>query len=190
MRCLLRDLRTDRLLLRRPREGDALLVFESFGRDPEVTRYLTWRPHKALADAEAALAARIGRLADGTEYSWILELSTTQAVVGLTSAWVENEAAEVGFVIARPFWNQGLATEAVRAVTAWALSSSSIMRVWATCDVENYASARVLQKAGFVSQGAFERPIVRPNISLEPRPSLLFSQHRSAAQQGDEAARP
>ena len=54
MRLPYRDLETGRLLLRRPRDGDALGVFESYGRDPEVTRYLTWPPHGSLDDAEDA----------------------------------------------------------------------------------------------------------------------------------------
>jgi hypothetical protein len=61
-------------------------------------------------------------------------------------------------------------TESVMAVTEWALSSPSVTRVRATCDVENLASVRVLEKAGLVNRGGFEREIVRPNLSavLEP----------------------
>jgi len=180
MRLPYRDLHTDRLLLRRPREGDAPLVFESFGSDPEVTRYLTWMPHKGIADAEAALAARLERLARGSEYSWILELSTPPRVIGLISLWLEADSAEVGFVLARPEWNQGLGTEALLAVTHWALSSPGVTQVWASCDVENEASARVLEKAGFARCGECDRLVVRPNLGPEPRPSLLFSTRGAA----------
>ena len=138
-------------------------------------RYLTWRPHETLADAEAAIAERLDRLETELEYSWILELAASGRVVGLISAWVEGEAAEVGFVLARDRWNQGLMTEALLAVTRWARGSPELTRVWATCDVENAASARVLEKAGFACSGEFERRIVRPNLGPEPRPSLLFS---------------
>jgi RimJ/RimL family protein N-acetyltransferase len=181
MRLPYRDLRTDRLLLRSPREGDAPLIFESFGSDREVVRYLTWIPHETVADAEAALDARLERLAQETEYSWILELSTSRRLVGLISAWFESNSVEVGFVLARPYWNQGLTTEALLAVTHWALASPGVAHVWATCDIENKASARVLEKAGFVNCGEFHRAIIRPNISPVPRPSLLFSVRRLAA---------
>jgi RimJ/RimL family protein N-acetyltransferase len=183
MRLEYRELRTDRLLLRRPREGDAAAVFESFGADPEVARFLAWPRDKSKADAQAVLIARIERLANGIEYSWMIELSETRRLVGVISAWFKDDAAEVGFVLARSYWNQGLTTEAVLAVRDWALASPEVSRLWATCDVENRASGRVLEKAGFTNLGLFEREIVRPNLDPRPRPSLLFT--RSAAQQGN-----
>jgi RimJ/RimL family protein N-acetyltransferase len=175
MRLEYRELRTDRLLLRRPRPGDASAVFESFGADPEVTRFLTWTPHKSIAEAEAALAARLERLADGVEYSWMIESLAAHSLVGVVSAWVEDGAAELGFVLARSAWGQGLATEAVLVVKDWALASPAVSRVWATCDVDNRASGRVLEKAGLTNFGLFDREIVRPNLGPRPRPSLLFA---------------
>jgi RimJ/RimL family protein N-acetyltransferase len=172
-----RELRTGRLRLRPPAEVDAPAVFASFAADPEVTRYLTWRPHRTLDDAEAALAARRGRLAQGAEYSWILERAESPGVIGVVSAWPADGAVELGFVLARAHWGQGLATEAVVAVRDWALDAGA-QRVWATCDLENRASARVLEKAGFERLGNFERGIVRPNLSPEPRPSLLYERSR------------
>ncbi|MEN8159047.1 MAG: GNAT family N-acetyltransferase [Myxococcota bacterium] len=165
-------LATPRLRLRRPRVADAALVFEAFGHDPEVMRFLAWRPHASLADAEAALGRRIERLANGVEYSWILEAEG--AAVGMISAWRDGAALELGFVLTRSAWGRGLMTEAARAVVDWAIGAG-VRRVWATCDVENGASARVLSKAGLAPQGPFERPVVRPNLSSGPRPSLLFS---------------
>ena len=181
---LYRELSTRRLLLRQPRQGDAPLIYESFASDPRVTRYLTWKPHEALADAEAALFARLDRLERKLEYSWVLEPCGSAEVVGLVSVWLEAGSAEVGFVLARSWWNQGFATEAVMSVTNWALSSPTVSKVWATCDLENAASARVLEKAGFVRQPAAERQIVRPNLSPEPRASMFFEATRAAAQQG------
>lgn len=176
MRTDYRGLRTERLLLRRPCEGDAASVFASFGADPEVTRFLAWRPHRTLADAEAALVGRLRRLASGDEYSWMLTLpEQSQSVIGIVSAWCKSDGTELGFVLARPYWNLGYMTEAVCCVADWALSLPDAVRVWATCDVENGASARVLEKACFTSLGPYETPIVRPNISPLPRTSLLFA---------------
>jgi RimJ/RimL family protein N-acetyltransferase len=169
-----RDLQTERLLLRRPRQGDARLVYDSFASDLEVTRYLTWRPHESIADAEAALASRLDRLDRGVEYSWLLERSGSRDVLGLISVWLLADAAEVGFVLARAYWRQGFMTEAVEAVTSWALAASGVHEVFGTCDVENVASARLLEKAGYASQGQCGRRIVRPNLGPDPRPSLLF----------------
>jgi len=175
-----RELETHRLVLRRPEPDDAARIFRAFGSDPEVTRFLTWRPHRSIADAEAAIAQRIQRLSDGTEHSWIVQRASHREAIGIVSAWFRGTEAELGFVLARSHWGRGLMSEAVLAVTEWALAGPTVTRVWATCDVENLASARVLEKAGLVNCGAFEREIVRPNLSPVPRPGLLFEVRKPA----------
>ena len=60
-------------------------------------------------------------------------------------------------------------TEALTAVTVWALSQPSVFRIGAVCDVDNIGSARVLEKSGFVREGLLRRWLVHPNISDEPR---------------------
>jgi RimJ/RimL family protein N-acetyltransferase len=52
---------------------------------------------------------------------------------------------------------------------------NAIYRVWATCDVENLASAHVLEKAGMQKEGILRRYILHPNISPEPRDSYCYS---------------
>ena len=46
-------LETSRLILRPLARGDALAVFAGYAQDPEVARYLSWRPHRRLAETEA-----------------------------------------------------------------------------------------------------------------------------------------
>ena len=58
---------------------------------------------RSLADAEAAVARRLERLANGVEYSWILEPLASVAALGLISGWLEGDALELGFVLVGPF---------------------------------------------------------------------------------------
>ena len=44
---------TTRLVLRPIGSDDAQAIFDSYGQDPEVTRYLSWRPHKSIEDTQA-----------------------------------------------------------------------------------------------------------------------------------------
>ena len=173
-----RELSTARLRLRRPRAADAALVFTGFGGDPEVMRFLSWHPHASLADAEAAVARRLERLENGVEYSWILEDSASGTAVGIISGWLDGDAFELGFALVRSCWGRGLMSEAAAAVGDWAFATGAVRRVWATCDAENRASARVLERAGLTAHGPYERGIVRPNLGPDPRPSLHFSRER------------
>jgi len=63
----------------------------------------------------------------------------------------------------------GYMTEAVAGIIDWALKQESVYRVWAVCDVENLASAQVLEKAGMQREGILRRWTMHPNRSDEPR---------------------
>lgn len=47
------DLRTSRLILRKPRPEDASLIFHSYAQDERVSRYLIWKPNTRLAETES-----------------------------------------------------------------------------------------------------------------------------------------
>ena len=70
--------------------------------------------------------------------------------------------------------------EAITAVAGWAFSDPSVFRVWAVCDVENRASARVLEKAGFLREGVLKKWSLHPNISAIPRDCYSYSQTRQS----------
>ena len=65
----------------------------------------------------------------------------------------EDGTVEIGYGTYEPYQNQGYMTEAVRAMTAWALSQGCVRQVEAETEAENAASQRVLEKAGYVPNG-------------------------------------
>ena len=60
---------------------------------------------------------------------------------------------EIGYGVARRYWNQGYATIAAGLLVAEAFATGEVESVIAHAAVENYASQRVLQKNGFVQIG-------------------------------------
>ena len=62
-------------------------------------------------------------------------------------------AAEIGYGIEPEFQNRGYATEAVKAVTAWAFSQPGVSCITAETDESNIASQSVLIKSGFIAAG-------------------------------------
>jgi len=83
--------------------------------------------------------------------------------------------ADFGFVLARAHWATGVMPEAISALIEITLAQTLIYRMEATCDLDNKASARALEKAGLSREGLLRRYIVHPNISSEPRDSLLYA---------------
>ena len=78
----------------------------------------------------------------------------------------------------RTFWGQGLMTEALTEVADWALRQDGIWRIGGGTDVENLASARVMEKAGLTREGILRRWIMHPNISPEPRDWVSYAKVR------------
>ena len=60
----------------------------------------------------------------------------------------ETRTAMLGYALGRSWWGRGIATEAVRAATAWAIEAFGLTRIWASTDARNVRSQRVLQKLG------------------------------------------
>jgi ribosomal-protein-alanine N-acetyltransferase len=78
---------------------------------------------------------------------------------------VERVAAEVGYWIGVPFWGRGIATEAVRLVTAMAFSRHpDLRRLYALPFASNPASARVLEKAGYQREGVMRQSVIKDGV--------------------------
>ncbi len=74
---------------------------------------------------------------------------------------VERCSAELGYWIGEPFWGRGVMTEAIRCFTAWAMPRFELTRVYAEVFADNPASARVLEKAGFVRVGVLRTAAIK-----------------------------
>jgi RimJ/RimL family protein N-acetyltransferase len=83
--------------------------------------------------------------------------------------------AQWGYVLAPRLWRRGLMTEAVHGLVQWAMTHPEVYRIWAVCDVENVASARVLERAGMQLEGTLRRWLFHPNLSQSPRDWLCFA---------------
>lgn len=62
---------------------------------------------------------------------------------------IQKKNAELGYWIGEPYWNNGIATEAVKLMTAWGFENMSISRIFAKPFGTNIGSQKVLEKAGF-----------------------------------------
>lgn len=174
-----RTIGTDRLRLRVPRLDDARAAFDTWCCDPEVTRYLTWTPHASVEDTRAFLARAIESWDRGTGHlPWIIEKKEGAPIgtIGVTlEGSPEPRRATFGYCLGVAFWGRGLATEAARAVVTATLAIPSVRRVWTVCDVENAASARVLEKCGMEHEGVLRRWAMHPNRSPEPRDCRCYA---------------
>jgi RimJ/RimL family protein N-acetyltransferase len=169
---------TARLHLRKPRFEDAPLIFAAYAQDPEVTRYLTFRPHREVREAEEAVERFLESWRTGKSYCWLIFSRDDEKLLGAIGAR-NDQGINLGYVLARPFWRQGFMSEALNVVVDWAFSVPSVYRVWAVCDLENVASARLLERNGFRQEGVLTKWSLHPNVSEVPRDCYCYAQTRN-----------
>jgi [ribosomal protein S5]-alanine N-acetyltransferase len=170
---------TARILAKPANASDAPVLFEAYTTDAAVARYMIWTPHRSV-DETMAFASRCEQAwADGTAFPWTLWRREDGACLGMLEIRIRAHAVDLGYVLARRWWRQGFMSEAVEAVVRWALAQPTIHRVWATCDVENVASARLLERVGMEREGILRRWIVHPNLGAIPRDCYCYSRIKS-----------
>jgi [ribosomal protein S5]-alanine N-acetyltransferase len=168
---------TKRLVLRPPGMADALDIFQSYANDPKVTRYMDWKPHKSIKTVKIFLEIAINKRKADSEYSFVIEDRKTGELMGMISARINGCRSDIGYVLGRQYHGKGYATEAARALVSALWRVKSIYRIWATCDIANKASARVLEKAGMRLEGILRKWIIR-NVSKKPRDTFCYSMVR------------
>ncbi|MBM6405183.1 GNAT family N-acetyltransferase [Phycicoccus sp. CSK15P-2] len=155
-------LTTDRLVLRPVEDGDADALFALMS-DARVLRYWDAPPWaereradrfvagcRQLAEEGGGARLAVERRADGTFVGWC----------GLIDWDPGFRSAGITFCLREDVWGQGFATESSRALLTWAYGTLDLNRVQTEVDTRNPASARVLEKLGFVREGTLREDCV------------------------------
>ncbi len=144
------DIRTERLLLRRPTMDD-LGAMHSIMSSQSAMRYWSTLPHASLEVTRPWLAQMIARTAAGGE-DFLIEHEGR--VIGDVGA---GRLPEFGFILHPDYWGQGFASEASRAFIDYAFGLPYVDELTADVDPRNAGSLSVLSKLGFVVTGTAGR---------------------------------
>ncbi|MCY7099777.1 GNAT family N-acetyltransferase [Streptococcus oralis] len=148
---------TERLLLRPVTLDDAEAMFE-YASDRENTRY-TFPTNQSLEEtknniAQFYLANPLGR--------WGIEVKSNGQFIGTIDLHKIDpilKKAAIGYIINKKYWNQGLTTEANRAVIELAFEKIGMNKLSALHDKDNPASGKVMEKSGM--RFSHEEPYAR-----------------------------
>ncbi len=143
------EIATDRLILRPFKKWDAKEALKNFGSDEKCLAYIDYHPWTTREEMDAFLAMHEeGYEKDPDFYGWAITLDG-KVIGSITLFEVDRkeQSCEMGYILGSPWWGQGLASEAAKAVADYALSHG-FTRVTASRHPENEASGRVLEKAG------------------------------------------
>ena len=146
-------LETDRLILR-PWKMRDLSDLYTYAKDPDVGPMAGWIPHGSPAESRIILDSFISG-----KKTLALELKTSGRVIGsigieplprhLGYSFIHLRGREIGYVLAKPMWGQGLMTEAVQRVIGFCFEELNLDVLLCGHFVRNGRSARVITKCGF-----------------------------------------
>jgi RimJ/RimL family protein N-acetyltransferase len=169
------SLKTKRLLLRDFKPSDFKAVHD-YAADPLVTRYMPWGPNTPR-QSRAFLRKAIRSQKENPRRVFelaVVDKATKELLGGMGIRMTSGGTfeGEMGYCLKKDAWGKGYGTEGARALLRWGFQRLKLRRLRATCDAENKASARVLEKAGMRREG-----LLRKN-SLQKgrwRDTLLFA---------------
>ncbi len=148
-------LQTPRLILRKLRIEDAGAYF-AFAGDPQVTQYLRWGPHESFLETEKYIASVLDAYEQGLDSPWGIELAQDCALIGaihLMEIDPKDRKADIGVVLARKYWGQGIGSEALNCVLTYCFNDLALNRVQGLSIVGNTAARRMMEKCGMIHEG-------------------------------------
>lgn len=155
-------LETDRLRLRKLAMRDAQDIFD-YSKDPQVAKYVLWDAMSSLGEARGYLRFMLRKYRLGEAASWGIEHKATGKIIGTIGfMWIqrENASAEVGYSLHRGYWNQGLMTEALKAVIGHGFYTMNLNRIEAQHETKNPASGSVMRKCGMQKEGTLRQRLL------------------------------
>ena len=159
---------TKRLILRRFTLEDAGAMFRNWASDEEVTRFLTWPPHSSEEVSRTILEEWIASYQNDRFYQWAIVPKENGEPVGSISVVGMNENVDmvhIGYCIGRPWWHQGITSEALKAIIDFFFEQVGANRVESRHDPNNPHSGMVMQKCGMKYEGTL-RSADRSNQGL------------------------
>jgi len=143
--------RTARLVLRAPNEGD-VVDLARLADNRHVAEMLARMPHP-YGEAEARSFIAMTALRRSVGVSYAVTLAEGGELLGCAGLNATDRGLELGYWIGEPHWKRGYATEAAHALVDLAFRATDIGVLHASCRVINPASRRVIHKCGFQYAG-------------------------------------
>jgi ribosomal-protein-alanine N-acetyltransferase len=146
-------LKTERLILREVTLSDAEDVFV-FRSDAYVQRFNS-KPIENISEAKEQIKQMKTTYERTDGIGWGITLKNRDTVIGMVGFWQWSFSNRVmlGYDLAREYWGQGIASEAVKEIIRFGYEKMELNRIEAETIVDNHESVRMLEKLGFVLEG-------------------------------------
>lgn len=151
-------LTTNRFDLRLVSLDDAEAIFEMRS-DPQTMAYIPRPIAKTVDDATALIQSMLDCMSKEECLTWSICFKNNPKLIGTVGYWRLKPAdfrAEIGYLLHRDFWGQGIMFEVLPPVLDFGFNQMACHSIEAVIDPDNVASARLLEKCGFVKEAHFK----------------------------------
>jgi len=148
------NLETERLQLRRVVKEDLNEIF-ALRSNPETMKYIPRPLVKTKEDALEHIAMIDAKIETNEGINWAITIKGNPKLIGIIGHYrikPENYRAEIGYMLDPEFHGKGIIPEAIKGVVDYGFQVMQLHSIEAIIDPENTASARVLEKSGFVKE--------------------------------------
>jgi RimJ/RimL family protein N-acetyltransferase len=163
-------LTTERLVLRPFAEDDAADLHRILNQE-DILKYFPGPGSPSLEKAQTFVARQIKQWDEIGYAWWAVELKETGKLLGWNGLQYlpETDETEIGFLLDKSYWGQGLTTEAGRAGIGFGFETVGLAEIVALAHPENVASQRVIEKLGlrFVEETEYFKMVVRRFVLSE-----------------------
>ena len=165
---------TQRLILRAPMLSDQPDLLPLLN-DIDVVKNLAPMPYPYTdGDYREFLQRYDAERRAGTAQHYAVTRAMDGALIGMCYlSRSEPGVWELGYWYGKPYWRQGYATEAARAVMRFVFEDLAALMITAGWLVDNPASGRVLEKLGFIAAGTMQRHCVGQGATVTSNRMLL-----------------
>lgn len=148
------NLETERLQLRRVAKEDVNEIFELRSNE-QTMKYIPRPLAKTKEDALGHIAMIDEKIENNEGINWAITLKNSPKLIGIIGHYrikPEHYRAEMGYMLLPEYHGKGIITEAIKEVIKYGFEIMKLHSIEAIIDPENFASAKVLQKNGFVKE--------------------------------------
>lgn len=186
------SIKTERLLLRSVRPTDSGRIQELLAH-PEVLAPLTHVSFPLQSNAGVRIANLPHNMPSGTHRRiFAIADPSDKNIFGLVGMVYDQmqTVSTIGYWLGRPYWGLGLATEAVKSLLHYGLSSLGISAVIANSRIDNPSSLAVLDRSGFMRFSERTKAIPRDGTMVQTVDCIVFNSSQSSSGASRESVSP
>jgi RimJ/RimL family protein N-acetyltransferase len=154
-----------RITLRPPVDGDVTAVFNAC-QDPLIPRFTTVPANYTMAHALDYVQRVPASMEFQREIPFVIEFGVGDdkefaGVISLHTISIENHRAEIGYWMHAPMRGKGIGTIAAKMITGYGFETLGFKRIEAAVDLDNQASQKLLDSAGYEREGVLKQRVTR-----------------------------